>query len=115
MLAAVERRLEPGLQLVAIVLEHPDQLRGRLRVGSSQRGRLALQVLEQDVEIAGVPARLPEGAERRVQLGRPVGVDELPRDSQERAHAAAGDAELVEVLGVDRSLVPASCVTSERR
>ena len=48
------------------------------------------------------PLACPNVRSARVQLGRPAGVDELPRDPQERAHAAARDAQLVQVLGVDR-------------
>ena len=49
----------------------------------------------------------------RVQLGRPAGVDELSRDPQERAHAAARDAQLMQVLGVDRE--PCAGVVGDQR
>ena len=81
-----------------------------------ERGRLRVQVLEQDVVVAHRPERGAEPAQLRLQPLLPLAVEQRPRGAQERARAARGDAQLVDVLGVvadaDAGVVPRAAARS---
>jgi hypothetical protein len=99
---AVERRDECSLQFPPVVLESSDQRLGCRPVADVEAADFGADLVEQDVDVACVVAGLADAAHALGDLSRPVGVDVVARDGEERTHSARRHTYLMQALRIGR-------------
>src|SRR5437899_1242715 len=94
-----ERRDCLRVRVRSFLLERRHQLTGGLAF-RPQRRDVALEMLDEDVEVARRTERRAEPAELGAEPLRPVGIEDRASRAEKRARAAGSDAQLVKVLGI---------------
>ena len=99
--AAGRHRLEERrASLVPLGHEPPAKAAERAGVGVLQDGRVHVEVLQQDVEIANLAEQYSEPLQLRAERLRPGGIDQRPCLTQERTRPACRDPGPVQRLGI---------------
>ena len=77
------------MQLAPIVLESFDQSLGGESITKVDAANLRTKLVEQDVKVPRLVARPPDAAHPIVDLGSPLGVDEVLGNPEKRANMRA--------------------------